>query len=372
MKIRLEGHKLKIKTLCFVFLLLCLSSPFCVVASEGSLSGRVVIVDAGHGIGSPGGVLLQYGYFEHQRMFVLANYLRDELKSRGATVHMTRACHMNVPLPVRPAMMNRWSIETLLSDRLSRLKKGNPSIRERIELVEEINRLEASLDLLNKVIYNHRQYAPIYLNYPFDYTLQTRIHPLWQQILEFQSDPIIRYNWLAISLHSNGTSSPMASGADVFFSANNNPRNRRYFANYSHQDITELFGKMLLDAIAQLGIRANRARMHHFMVIRETNIPAVLTENGYHTNAQDRRLLMDDNFMQRLAISYAQTIEAYFAQINYDRHQNYEYAPNISEAFAWLTHSRAVWLHSRILMRAPTNINTTYVCNWYWFSYTSE
>ena len=364
----MEEHMLKIRTLCFVFLLLCLSSPLYNVASEGSLSGRVIVVDAGHGIGSPGGVLLQYGYFEHQRMFVLANYLREELENRGATVHMTRTCQMNVALPVRPAMMNRWSVEALLFDRLSRLKKGNRPIHERVKLAEEINRLEVSLDLLNRVVYDHRLYAPIYLNYPFDHSLQTRIHPSWQQILEFQSDPLIRYNWLAISLHSNGNSNPVASGAHVFFSANDNPRNRLYFANYSHQDITELFGKMLLDAIVPLGIRANHARMHHFLVIRETNIPAVLTENGYHTNAFERRLLMDDDFMRRLAITYADTIEAYFSQINYDRHQNYEYAPIARDAFSWLTHSRAIWLRSRLLMRAPINMNTTFVCNWYWFS----
>ena len=316
------------KRLCFVFLLLCLSLPSHVFAYGCSLRGRVIIIDAGHGIGSPGGVLWEYGYFEHRRMFVLANFLRDELENRGATVHMTRNCYIDVPNPVRPALMNRWSLEALLSDRKYKLESGSLSIRERIKLVEEINRLTVSLELLDKLINNHRVYAKLYLNYPFDYTFQTRIHPSWRQVLEFQSDPLIRYNWLAISLHSNGNSNAFVRGADVFFSSNSNPRNRFYFSGYSHQDISEQFGRMLLDGIETVGIRANRVRRHHFMIIRETNIPAVLTENGFHTNFHDRRLLMDDDFMQRLAIVYADTIEAYFALINQ---------------------------------------RTTHVCNWFWF-----
>ena len=349
--------------LCFMLLLFCVSLPAQVYESESNLCGKVIILDAGHGIGSPGGVVFNTGYVEHRRMFVLAEFLRDELISRGAIVHMTRTCPMDVAIPVRAALMNRWSIEALLSERLSRLKKGDVSTHESNILIEEIDRLRESLDVLNKVIHNHTLYAPIYLNYPFDYTLQTIIHPSWRQILEFQSDPLIRYNWLAISLHSNGNSNPNASGADVFFSANNNPRNRRYFAGYSHEDITELFGRMLLDGIAPLGLRPNRVRMHHFMMIRETNIPAVLAENGYHTNYHDRRLLQDDNFMRRLAVAYADTIEAYFAHINNNNLGENENLPIVS----WFTRSLAIRFRTQLAMRFPLCIPTdnTFACVWH-------
>ena len=347
------------KKLCIVFLLLCIALPTQVFANEGSLYGRVVILDAGHGIGAPGGGrILSAGYFEHERMFLLAGFIYDELLNRGATVHMTRTCPMDVALPVRPTMMNRWSVEALLGDRFSRLKKRSTQTHEKHMLIEEIDQLLASLELLDRIIYNHPVYAPIYINYPFDYGLQTQIHPSWQKIFEFQSDPLIRYNWLAISLHSNGTTSPFASGADVFFAGNNNPRNRRYFANYSHEDITELFGHMLLDGIAQLGIRPNRVRVHHFMVIRETNLPAVLAENGYHTNEQDRRLLQDDDFMRRLAIVYANTIEEYFAHINRYRQQYYENLPSTRKTSAWLSHIGAVRQRARLLINSPNKADS--------------
>ena len=353
------------KKISFVFLLLLIGFPTQISASVGSLYGRVIILDAGHGIGARGGgVVFSAGYVEHERMFLLAGFIQSELENRGATVHMTRNCRMDIPLPVRPAMMNRWSLEALLGDRINRLKMENNSIQERFMLTIEINRLITSLDLLDRVIYNHEYYAPIYLNYPFDYSFSTQIHPSWRRILEFQSDPLIRYNWLAISLHSNASSNIWAHGADVFFSANHNPRNVYYFDNYSHQDITAIFGRMLLNGIARVGIRANGVRVHHFMLIRETNIPAVLAENGYHTNYYDRKLLQDDNFMQRLAVVYADTIEAYFNRINQDRYLNYETRHVTMDTIARLMHYNTVRLQARLFLGSRISPDIYHFCNW--------
>ena len=353
------------KKILFAFLLLLISFPTLISASAGSLDGRVIILDAGHGIGARGGgVVYSAGYVEHERMFLLAGLIQNELKSRGATVLMTRNCRMDVPLPVRPALMNRWSMEALLADRISRLKLGYNSIQERFMLTIEINRLIASLELLDRIIYNHEEYAPIYLNYPFDYNFSTQIHPSWRRILEFQSDPLIRYNWLAISLHSNASSNIWAHGADVFFSANHNPRNVYYFDNYSHEDITAMFGGMLLSGLSRVGIRANGVRVHHFMLIRETNIPAVLAENGYHTNYYDRKLLQDDNFMRRLAVVYANTIEAYFNRINQDRLQNYENRTISMETIARLVHYNTVRMQARLFLRSRINPDISHFCYW--------
>jgi len=52
--------------------------------------------------------------------------------------------------------------------------------------------------------------------------------------------------------------------------------------------------------------------------MREHNVPAVLVENGFHTNAQDRAKLSDDAFLGRLAKAYTDTIVDYFAGIPID------------------------------------------------------
>ena len=323
------------KKLCIALMLviICMGAPMLVVASDGSLSGRVIVLDPGHGIGARGGGAYA-GYVEHIRMLFLGQLISHELENRGATVHMTRTTFDDVYITLRPAMTNRWSLEALLLDRIERKSCEDISDTERHMLATEIINLEYSLGVIDRVLRCPYFTASIYMNYPFDYNHMTAIHPSWRRIFELQNDPLIRYNWLFISLHSNATRWPInhaVNGADVFYMPNS-----FYYANYSHQDIERLFGDMILNSIAALGIRRNNVSPAYFMVVRETNIPAVLVENGYHTNERDRALLSCDDFMRRLAVSYADTIEAYFALINQNRYHAARNAPITRGDFARL------------------------------------
>ena len=301
-----------------VVVLFCFLAPADVSASGECLRGKVIVLDPGHGIGSGG---MYGGYVEHVRMLFLANLIKNELVSRGATVFMTRYTDYNVPLPLRAALVNKWSIEAMISYRVERINVAILDDYQRRELIAEVVELQNLLAVVSRIVSNPARYARVYMNYPFDHSLRTAIHPTWRRVFELQGEPLIRYNWLLISLHSNATFpvNHRFHGADVFYSANYNPHSRFYFANYSHQDITRLFGTMLLEGISALGIRNNGASANHFMIIRENNLPSVLVENGFHTNARDRGHLLDDGFMRRLAVTYANTIVAYFAAINYGR-----------------------------------------------------
>ena len=319
-----EERNLKKLCITLAFVFVCASAPMLVFAGDGSLSGRVIVLDPGHGVGAQGGGAYA-GYVEHVRMLFLGQLIRAELESRGATVHMTRTTFEDVYITLRPAMTNRWSLEALRLDRVERLNYENISESERYRLYAEISELDDSLGVIDMVLRSPDFAAREFMNYPFDHEHRTAIHPSWRRIFEFQDDPLIRYNWLFISLHSNATPHPInhaVNGADVFYMPN-----AFYFANYAHQDLERMFGEMLLDNIAPLGIRRNSVRPAHFLVVRETNIPAVLVENGYHTNERDRALLSCNDFMQSLAIVYADTIEAYFAAIYQNRHHRVLNAP---------------------------------------------
>ena len=274
------------------------------------LQGRVIILDPGHGIGADN---VYRGYSEQTQMLILARKIRTELEARGATVHMTRETGANVLLSVRTALMNKWSLEAIREARVAELLEA-PLMRRQV-LQNQINELDRLLSILRKIIRNPEVYAPVYMNTPFDMTLTRRIHPQWRRLFEIQNDPLIRYNFLAISLHSNASSSSRIHGADVFFSTNCNPRNRNYFANYSHSDNMAFFGDILLDSIQTIGIARRSVTPYHFFMIRENNLPSVLVENGFHTNARDRANLLNRNFLSRLAVVYANTIEQYFEAI---------------------------------------------------------
>lgn len=310
------------KKLVILIVLAVLAAGSIPVAAETCppLRGRVIILDPGHGHGNSPAF---QGYVEHVRMLLLARKIRTELEARGATVILTRDGNADIPLPVRVALINRWSLEALRELRVQEyalsLASDELCSQAAAKRIAEIDR---GLVVLDRILRDYETYAPIYMNTPFDLTRTRVIHPEWRRILELQDDPHIRYNFLAISLHSNATPRPVntrVNGADIFLSTNCNEANMNYFANYSHADIGYIFADMLLDGLAGMGIRRREITPFHWMIIRETNVPAVLVENGFHTNAADRAKLSCNNFMARLAIMYANVIEEYFALIcNYE------------------------------------------------------
>jgi hypothetical protein len=72
------------------------------------------------------------------------------------------------------------------------------------------------------------------------------------------------------------------------------------------------FGEIILDHIHKTGIQRFEVKYANFFVLREHNLPAVLVENGHHTNSADRAKLMDDEFLDNLALAYLDAIIAFF------------------------------------------------------------
>jgi N-acetylmuramoyl-L-alanine amidase len=263
--------------------------------AEQDLQGRTVILDAGHGRGNVNGWA---GYLEHIAMFSLAQYIKPLLEARGATVLMTRPSQYDVPLPVRTAKINLWALQEL-----------------RASLDSDFDEIDRLMGIIRSIIDDHGTFAPVYLNFPFDTTYKRAIHPDLQKIFEYQDHPLIRENFLVISLHSNATGRPVntsVNGADAFYISNSDPNNQNYFADYSNEHRSVEFGRRLLANIDRLGIRSRGTHYQRYHMIREHNLPAVLVENGFHTNQQDRSKLSSGAFLRRLALVYADTISDYF------------------------------------------------------------
>jgi len=263
------------------------------------LYGRVVILDPGHGTaGSPG----YAGYNEAVAMLDLALRMKPLLEAQGAKVIITRTNEVNIPISVRCAMIN---IEAL---RAVRATRSNTS-----ELAE-IDRL---IGQMQSIIANPGVNGSILMNLdPFN--AARTIHPDLRRIFEYTSSSVIRDNFLVISLHSNATTAPINTsvrGAEVYFidpSAHVNTRT--YFAGFSFTAPSRSFGNTLLNHINSTGIprRAGGLRAENYAMIREINVPAVLAENGFHTNPQDRELLSNPAYRQNLAVAYRNAILEYF------------------------------------------------------------
>jgi len=277
-----------------------------IATSSGVLDGKVIILDAGHGIDTTN---YYQGYCEHTAMLSLALKIKPLLEERGATVHLTRPSGEGVLLSTRIAMSNIWSLEAIKKSKVR-------STDDEIILIKELHEIDRLINIMQSVIDDPDDFAPIYFNTPF--SPDVTIHPDLERIFELQSDPVIGQNFLFISLHSNATGRPVNTavhGADVFYAGNNHSGLSHYYSNYSYVRQNVYFGNIILDHIQKTGIQKRKVSSANFFVVREHNIPAVLVENGHHTNTQDRANLMNDYFLERLAFAYLDAITAYFADL---------------------------------------------------------
>lgn len=104
---------------------------------------------------------------------------------------------------------------------------------------------------------------------------------------------------LFLSIHCNAAASTEAHGYETYVHNNANAESRRV-------------GRIIHERMAPL-FRADRGlKTADFHVLRETQMPAVLVEMGFVTNADDREELRRSPFRQQLADAlYAAIVEAY-------------------------------------------------------------
>lgn len=75
----------------------------------------------------------------------------------------------------------------------------------------------------------------------------------------------------------------------------------------------EIAAKKMLPYLVQVGGWTNRGvKTQNVLVLKETSMPAILTENGFIDNATDTAKLKQPNFRQALAVAHAKGICDYF------------------------------------------------------------
>ncbi len=265
------------------------------------LSNKVIVLDAGHD---------QYtneyeGYIEGIAMFSLAEQIKPLLENQGATVYLTREDGNYVELWERVAITNILSLEKL------REIKINEGYSENDEIFTEIEYLISILQTFDGA---NQDYVSQYLNTPFDE--ENTISSIMQRVFTLQSDKALQDSFLFISLHSDGLEQSYydyVAGADVYYISNGMPDDfGDYYTQYSSIDNNIKFADILLDDINAIGMPRSDILEGNFHVLREVNIPAVLVENGYHTNDEDRAMLEDPAFITNLANAYSLAISEYF------------------------------------------------------------
>ena len=110
---------------------------------------------------------------------------------------------------------------------------------------------------------------------------------------------------LFVSIHFNASRSPSAQGVEVFFSDGSDNKPRTVASR-------KLANAVLTRVIRRTAAHSRGIKKADFMVIRDTQMPAVLVEGGFISNLQERSRLRDPAYIEKIARGIVEGIDHYF------------------------------------------------------------
>lgn len=106
-----------------------------------------------------------------------------------------------------------------------------------------------------------------------------------------------------VSIHYNASSSSSAKGIEVYYCQTSETKRTR--------DSKRLANCILPCLIDQTDAVSRGVKQAKFLVIKDTQMPAVLVEAGFVTNREERLLLRDKDYLDRIAKGIADGINKY-------------------------------------------------------------
>jgi N-acetylmuramoyl-L-alanine amidase len=110
---------------------------------------------------------------------------------------------------------------------------------------------------------------------------------------------------LFVSVHYNSSRNPRPQGIEVFFSDKKEDHHR---TAASHK----LANSILSRVIRRTKAVSRGVKKADLYVISETNMPSVLVEGGFISNAQERSCLKDPQYIEKIARGIVEGIDHYF------------------------------------------------------------
>lgn len=108
-----------------------------------------------------------------------------------------------------------------------------------------------------------------------------------------------------VSVHFNSSRSPEAQGIEIFFCDSKENKTRT-------QASKKLADAILGKVIRRTSANSRGVKRGNFYVIRETEMPAVLVEGGFISNAEERVLLKSRDYQEKIARGIADGVDQYF------------------------------------------------------------
>lgn len=110
---------------------------------------------------------------------------------------------------------------------------------------------------------------------------------------------------LLVSIHFNSSKNTEAHGMEIFY-CDKKMEEKRAVAS------RRLAEAILGDLLKRTQAKSRGVKKGNFFVIRETKVPAVLVEGGFITNPQERSLLKQREYLDKIARGVATGVDKYF------------------------------------------------------------
>lgn len=112
---------------------------------------------------------------------------------------------------------------------------------------------------------------------------------------------------LFVSVHFNSAPSKAAEGIEVYYYKSETEKLRT--------DKSKILASKVLDGVLSYTKAKSRGVKHgNYLVIRETNMPAIIVEGGFMTNDDEMQKIRDGSYLKKLAWGIAQGIKKFAAQ----------------------------------------------------------
>jgi N-acetylmuramoyl-L-alanine amidase len=108
-----------------------------------------------------------------------------------------------------------------------------------------------------------------------------------------------------VSIHFNSSPNRSAKGIEIYFYETKDPSRSRASK--------KLANTVLYEIVDQTAAVSRGARKGNFHVVRETMMPAVLVEGGFMTNYEERFLLKDRKYLEKIAKGIALGVQKFLS-----------------------------------------------------------
>lgn len=228
-------------------------------------SGKLVVVDPGHGGKDPGAVA--NGVVEKNINLQISRFLVEELKTRGIPARMTREDDRYLKLQERTELANKWDASVFISIHANALPPGRHATGMEIYLMA----LPTDKDAMQLALIENKELGNDNGNGSVTEASDKKTRMLLNILGNMQQ---------------NAKIDESTNVAEVLF------RNGQ-----------------------KRGLSMRRVAQAPFFVLRGAGMPAILVETGFITEKKEARLLDSSSYQRKMAASLAEGIAVYLDQI---------------------------------------------------------